>query len=187
MEQLKGLWTNFLSWFLSRNERERRLLIICASAVAVFFLFIVFFSFASSASSYRSRTAHKQLQLREVQTLASSYNEAQRARQSTEQELSSNDVKLISYLEEKGSAAGLDIPTINPKPDVPIGDGRIVESSVELTLTDVPLNKLVSFLQNVERGPGVVKVKNLRLEPRVADGVLTAWTTIATYKLKGGT
>src|SRR4051812_2715925 len=118
MDQLKGLWTDFVSWFLSRTERERQLLVISASAVAVFLLFIVFFSFASSASSYRSRTAHKQTQLREVQTLAESYNEAQRTRQAAEQQLASNDVKLISYLEEKGGAVGLDIPTINPKPDV---------------------------------------------------------------------
>jgi general secretion pathway protein M len=185
MDQLKGLWTNFVGWFLSRTERERRLVVICASAVAAFALFIIFFSFASTASSYRSHTAHKQTQMREVETLAASYNEAQRNRQSTEQNLKATDVKLISYLEEKGAAVGLDIPTINPKADVPLGDGRIVESSVELTLTDVPLTKLVSFLQNVERGPGVVKVKSLRLEPRVSDQVLTAWTTIATYKLKG--
>jgi general secretion pathway protein M len=185
MDQIRALWTNFTSWFLGRTERERRLLVACAGAVAVFVLFILVFSFASSASSYRRRTAYKQTQLQEVEALASSYNEAQRSRQSIEQQLTSNDVKLISYLEEKGSAVGLDIPTINPKGDVPIGDGRIVESSVELTLTDVPLGKLVNFLQNVERGPGVVKVKSLRLEPRSNDQVLTAWTTIATYRLKG--
>jgi general secretion pathway protein M len=66
---------------------------------------------------------------------------------------------------------------------VPVGDGKIVESSVELTLTDVTLGKLVDFLQSVERGPGVVKVKYLRIEPRPSDQLLTAWTTIATYKL----
>ena len=185
MDQIRAMWANFVSWFLSRTERERRLLVICAGAVAAFALFLTFFSFSSTASSTRRRTAFKQTQLREVEQLASSYNEAQRSRQAVEQQLSNNDVQLISYLEEKGTAVGLEIPTINPKGDVPIGDGRIVESSVELTLTDVPLTKLINFLQNVERGPGVVKVKSLRLEPRPANQVLTAWTTIATYKLKG--
>jgi len=60
----------------------------------------------------------------------------------------------------------------------------IVESTVELTLTDVPLSKLVAFLALVERGPGVVRVKSLRIEPRLKENVLTAWATVATYKLK---
>jgi general secretion pathway protein M len=55
---------------------------------------------------------------------------------------------------------------------------------VELTFTDVDLRKLYDFLTSVESGPGVVKVKSLRLEPRSASETLTAWTTVATYKMK---
>jgi general secretion pathway protein M len=53
-----------------------------------------------------------------------------------------------------------------------------------VTLTDVKLNRLVDFLQAVEAGPGIVKVKYLRLEPRPAQETVTAWLTVATYKLK---
>ena len=76
------------------------------------------------------------------------------------------------------------MPNMTPKDDVGLGDGQIVESSVELTFTDVDLRKLHDFLSAVERGPGVVKVKYLRLEPRAASETLTAWTTVATYKMK---
>ena len=57
---------------------------------------------------------------------------------------------------------------------------------MELTLTDVQLTKLVDFLCSVEQGPGVVRVKFLRIEPRTKDGMLTAWTTVAAYRLKAG-
>lgn len=183
MNRLKTLLSDAWAWYQGRPDRERSMLAVAAGAVTVFVLFLVFFSFASSATAYERRTESKLLKLREAQTLAASYSEAQRSREQLEGQLSRSNVSLISYLEEKGSAVGLEIPTINPKGDVPIGDGKIVESSVELTLTDVPLKKLVDFLQSVERGPGVVKVKSLRIEPRPADQVLTAWTTIATYKL----
>jgi general secretion pathway protein M len=43
---------------------------------------------------------------------------------------------------------------------------------------------LVEFLQAIENGPGVVKVKYLRLEPRPQNETITAWLTIATYRLK---
>ena len=55
---------------------------------------------------------------------------------------------------------------------------------MEVTFTDVDLRKLYDFLSSVERGPGVVKVISLRLEPHDAAENLTAWTTVATYKMK---
>ena len=85
---------------------------------------------------------------------------------------------------EKGKQAGLEIPSLTPRGEIPLGDGRIVESNVELTLTDVALPKLVDFLGALEQGPGVVRVTFLRLEPRPKDGVLTAWTKVTAYRLK---
>src|SRR5216684_1486723 len=54
----------------------------------------------------------------------------------------------------------------------------------KLTLTDITVNRMVDFFSAVERGPGVVKVKLLRLEPRTSNQTLTVWATIATYRLK---
>ncbi len=184
MEQLKALLSELQARFQGLTARERRLVLMAGSAVGVFVLFLILFSFSASAAGYRRRTEEKLLKLRDVQTLAASYRESEQNRQVMERQLASSKVSLISYLEEKGTAAGLSIPAINPKPDAPIGDGRIIESAVELTLTDISINRLVDFLTSVELGPGVVKVKYLRVEPRVKNETLTAWTTIATYHMK---
>jgi general secretion pathway protein M len=172
------------TWFASLSARERRLVGGCAAAVLGFIVFITVISFSNSARATERRTLENLDRLAQVQTLAASFRDAEAQRQQVEANLRRSDVKLISYLEEKGTAAGLDIPTMNPKGDVPIGDGKIIESAVELTLTDVPLGKLIEFLNAVEAGPGVVKVKYLRIEPRPANETLTAWTTIATYRMK---
>jgi general secretion pathway protein M len=184
MDALKNLFSDAQAGFARLTARERRLVVFAAVAVAAFALFLVLFSFSSSAASHRRRTADKLAKLSEVQALAASFRDAEQARQAMERQLTSSNLRLISYLNEKGTSAGLDIPTINPKADVTLGDGRIVESAVELTLTDISLGKLVDFLLSVERGPGVVKVKYLRLEPRPANQTLTAWVTVATYRLK---
>jgi general secretion pathway protein M len=172
------------TWMGGLTARERRLVVIAGAAVAVFILFIVFFSFSSSAAATRKRTEAKLAKLQQVQALAASYREAEQARQNVERQLTQSNVQLISYLEDKGTNAGLDIRSMNPKGDVPLRDGRIVETSVEVTLTDVELDNLVSFLSEVERGPGVVKVTRLRLEPRPDNQKITAWATIATYSMK---
>ncbi len=183
-EQFKQLLANARAWFERLNPREKQMVGGLSVALTLFLLFVIIFSFASSAGSYRSRTNQKLAKLREVQGLATSYREAEQSRQQVEQQLTQSDVRLISYIEEKATAAGLEVPSFNPKPDVALGDGRIVESSVELTFTDVDLREFTDFLKTVETGPGMVKVKNLRLDPRPGSDTLAASTTVATYRMK---
>lgn len=183
-EQLQQLLAPARAWFDRLSGRERRLVSLAGGAVALFVVFLVFLSFSSSAAAYRRRTADKQLKLQKIQGLAGTYRDAQQAREQAEAQLSNSNVRLITYVEERARNAGLEVPTMTPKADVPLGDGRIVESALELTFTDVDLRRLTDFLGAVERGPGVVKVKFLRLEPRPSGDMVTAWTTVATYRLK---
>jgi len=184
MEQLKALLAEVQSRFQQLSPRERRLVTLAGSAVAAFLFLILLFSFSNTAAGYRRRTDQKLIKFREVQALAATYREAEQARQHIEQQLTANNVSLVSYVEDKGTSAGLSIPTLTPKGDVPLAEGRIIESSVEIMMPDVRIDKLVNFLNDVERGPGVIKVKYLRVEPRASAENLTAWATIATYRMK---
>lgn len=183
---MKQLLNDLRLRFEQLSARERRLVMAAGSAVLLFILFLIVLSFSNSASGYRRRTQDKLAKLQEVQQLASSYAQATAARGAVEQQLSSSDVRLLTYISDKATSAGLDAPNMTPKGEVGIGDGNILESSIELTFTDVDLRKLTNFLLNVESGPGIVKVKYLRLEPRPASDTLTAWATVATYRLKQG-
>lgn len=184
MAKLQEVFAPVQTWFERLSDRERRMVSIAGSALLAFILFAVVMTFANSASGYRKRTQEKLAKLQEVQALAASYRDAQAERQAVESQLTSSNVQLISYIEDKATAAGLQAPTMTPKGDVGIGDGKIIESSVELQFIDVDLRKLTDFMKTVESGPGVVKVKYLRIEPRPASDTLTAWTTVATYRMK---
>jgi general secretion pathway protein M len=184
MSQLKALFADIQTWFTRLTGRERMMVSVAGGALSIFILFLVLFSFSSSAEATRRRIKSKTETFNQVQQLAANYGQAEARRQEVERQLSGNNVRLITFLSEKASAAGLEIPSMTPKADVPLGDGRILESTVEMTLTDIPLGKLVDFLGNVENAPGVVKVKFLRVEPRVAQETLTAWVTVATYRMK---
>ena len=183
-ERLRAAWQEVAARFGRLTPRERRLVVGVGSVASLFVLFLIFISFTTGAASTRRRTQEKLKKLGEVQALAQSYRDAEAARQTVEQQLSQSDVRLLTYVQEKGEAAGLPVPTMNPKPAVELADGAIIENAVEVTLADITLRDLTTFLSNVEAGPGVVKVKFLRLEPRPANGNLTAWATIATYRMK---
>lgn len=183
-EKVRSVWQELGTRFGRLTPREKRLVVGVGGAATVFVLFLIFMSFTTGAASTRRRTQEKLKKLGEVQALAQSYREAEAARQAVEQQLTQSDVRLLTYVQEKGEAAGLPVPTMNPKPVVELADGAILESSVEVTLSDINLRDLTNFLANVESGPGVVKVKFLRVEPKPASGNLTAWATIATYRMK---
>lgn len=184
MNPFRQLITDLRSRWDAISPREQRLLMVAGGAVLAFALFLTLFSFSNSADKYRVRTQEKLAKLQQVQELAASYNQATAARNAIEAQLSSNDVSLLSYISDKATAAGLEVPNMTPKGEQGIGDGKILESSMELTFTDVDLRKLTEFLRSVESGPGIVKVKYLRIEPRPATDSLTAWTTVSTYKIK---
>ena len=186
IERLRLLWADLQAWFQRLSPRERVLVTSAGAATVVLVTFVVLFLLSSSADATRRRTEHKLRQLAEAEQLAAGYAEAERVRKQAEAALTSSDVSLQTYVDEKGRKVGLEIQSLNPKGDIPVGDGRIIESSIELTLTDVSLPKLVDFLGALEQGPGVVRVTFLRLEPRPKDGVLTAWTTVTSYRLKAG-
>ena len=184
MSAITDLQATVQSSFAALSAREKRMVGGAAAAVACFAIFMVVLSFGNKAESIRKRTAEKISKLDEVQTLAAGYRDAKARQDALEAQLRASNVRLVSYLEDKAKPAGIELPSINPKADMPIEGSKIVESSVEVTLSDVRLDRLVDFLQKVEAGPGVVKVKNLRLEPRVAQETVTAWVTISTYRMK---
>lgn len=155
-----------------------------AAVALIFIVFLVTFRFSASATAIRARTAQKIEKLSRVQDLAASYNQSKAQREMAERQLAASNIRLSSFLEDVAKQKGVELPTINPKADVPLEGTKIVESSVEVTLTDVKLNRLLEFLQAVESAPGVVKVKYMRLEPRVSSESITAWLQIATYHLK---
>ncbi len=175
---------SFQAAFAAMSQRERRMVAAAAVAVGVFLIFMVTFSFSTKAESIRGRTTQKLSKLQDVQDLAAGYREAAAAQSAVERQLAASNIRLMSFLEEKAGQKGIELPTINPKADVPVEGTKIIESSVELTLTDQKLNRVLEFLQAIEGGPAIVKVKYLRLEPRVSNESVTAWLTVATYHLK---
>ena len=185
-EKLRILWSDLQSWYGRLTAREQVLVGTAGGASVVFLVFLVLFLLSSSAAATRRRTEVKLQRLAEAEQLAAGYAEAEQARKKDEAALTGSEVSLLSDLADKGSKAGLDIPSFTPRGEAPVGDGKILESDVEFALPDVQITKLVNFLTSVEQGPGVVRVKYLRIEPRTKDGVLTAWTTVAAYRLKGG-
>jgi general secretion pathway protein M len=184
MSAFSEIQTSVQSSFAAMSAREKRMVGGAGLALALFVVMMVSITSAKKAQAIRQRTADNIARLEEIQTLAAGYREAKAKQEGLENQLRGSNVRLVSFLEEKAKPAGIELPSINPKADMPLEGSKIIESAVEITLTDVKLNRLIDFLKSIEAGPGIIKVKYLRLEPRVAQETVTAWVTVATYKMK---
>lgn len=183
MEQLKQALAQLQTKFSALSGREQKMVLALVPVLLAVTLFVVIFSFSNSANTIRKRTENKQIQLNAVRELAGNFSQAEARRRAAEQQLGQSNVRLISTLEQKATQNGLVIPSMTPRGETKLGDGRILESRVDLTLADVSVREVVNFLDSVERGPGVVKATYLRLEPRPAQENLTATINVSAYRL----
>jgi len=169
--------------FLGLTRREQLLLLSTVAALFVAIFFVIHLQIARKAQTIQRKTADKVARLERIEKLTGNYYLGQKRREHFERKLEEPHLGLTSHVEQAATQAKIEISSITPRADVSIDGENILEKSVELTLTDVTLEHLVAFLKACEAGPGIVLIKQLRIEPR-AQNVLTCWITVATYSKK---
>lgn len=165
------------------SARERMLVGLTAAVIVGFVIFAASLTFSRAVGRRESSIKTKLTQLEEAHTLTSTYRQAESKRAELERRLKDNKTRLFSYLDDLAKKQGLEIGGLNDKGTQP-REGKITESSVEVTFTHIPLDKLVKFLEAVEGTSGLVKVTRLQIRPRTDQPVIDAWLTVTTYQLE---
>jgi general secretion pathway protein M len=184
MSAFSNLQSNLEASLSTLTGRERRLVTVAFLGAIALIIFAIVFTFGRQANTISLRTSTKLKQLGEIQTLASGYGAAKAAQEAAERQLAASNVRLPSFLEEKAQGAGLELPSISPRADVALEGTKIVESSVDLMLNEVRIDRLLEFIRAIEAGPGTVKVSHMHLEPRGQTENTSARLTISSYHLK---
>jgi type II secretory pathway component PulM len=167
MEKLRELLGQGADYVAAASPREKRMIAFAAGGVVVFFLFILYVSFSSSIRKSEDTLEEKRLAFEKVQRLAQNFGEKQQERELLEAKLRQSPPALMSFVEERAKTEGLE-KELGGMSDRGItsgggSGGKPRESSVEVNLGKVPLDKLGRFLQSVEQSPGVVRVRRLRV------------------------
>ena len=90
----------------------------------------------------------------------------------------------MSYIAQTGATLGIEVTDLRPS-GAPTEAEGLREESVEVNLARVEPPRLGRLMQSLERGPGVVKVRRLRLTTRTDDPKLVDATfVVSTYQLK---
>ncbi len=186
METLHRLRADLEAWFAKLAPRERVLVSAAALAVALFIVFLVGTKVQRGISAREARIDQKTQDLAQVGKLAQGYRQVQLERTQLEAKLKGPPVQLMSYVAQTGQRLGVEVNDLRPAQSAAAAGDKLVEDTVEVTVPKLDLPRLARFLQDLERGPGVVKVRRLALRTRNDDPTSVDVTfLVATYQLKG--
>ncbi|BDG08988.1 type II secretion system protein GspM [Anaeromyxobacter paludicola] len=187
MEYLRKLRSDLENALSRLSPRERVMVAAAAAAVVLFVLLMVSTSVSRSIRARESRIDDKTRVLSEIGRLAQGYRSAQAERQAMESRLKGPPIQLMSYVSQAGSRLGIEVNDLRPGQSTSgTGSDQVLEDSVEVNLARIDPPRLVQLLRALEAGPGVVKVRRLRISTRSDDPNLVDVTLlVATYQLKG--
>ena len=162
--RLRGLIADAIQYVQIASPGERRLILFAGSGGLAFLLLVLWAGFGSSISRHEDALAEKRSSFEKVQRLAAGYGQQEQERQLLEARLRQSPPALMGFVDGLARQEGLEIGGMTDR-GVQAGgqNGRPRESSVEVSLSKVPLEKLTRLLQDIERSPGVVRVRRLRL------------------------
>lgn len=159
----------------------------------VLFLVIAVFSMLLGFGGY---TVKKGLQRREAQISArmeklervGALQNDYRRRLSEQEKLAeavkkNNGLQLLSYLEDIGKKADVPLQNIRERAGLPTGSDQVREVAAEVMIKDVSIDRLNAFLERIEKGNPLVKVRKLKVKTRFDNPKkLDASITVGTYK-----
>jgi type II secretory pathway component PulM len=185
MEAIRKLWSDVTQYLEAASPRERRLILAAGSAVLLFVVLVTYATFSRSIRRAGLSLEEKRDDFAKVQALAANYGVRELERQSLEQRLRQSPTQLMSYVEGLGKQAQVDIGSMSDRGVVSGGqNGQLREAQVEFNLSKVPLDKLMGFLQSIERNTGVVRVRRLRVRRSYDDkDTLDVTLAVSTWQL----
>ncbi|HKC60856.1 MAG TPA: type II secretion system protein GspM [Myxococcales bacterium] len=164
MDRLRALIADAIQYVQNASPRERRLILFAGAGALAFLLLVLWAGFGSSISRHEDSLAEKRSNFDKVQRLAAGYGQQEQERQLLEARLRQSPPALMGFVDGLARQEGIEIGSMADRGIVGGGqNGRPRESSVEVSLGKVPLDKLMRLLQSIERSPGVVRVRRLRL------------------------
>jgi general secretion pathway protein M len=164
MEKLRALLADAQQYVAAASPRERRVLMLAAAGIVAIFILLLWIGFSSSIRRHEDALEEKRLAFERVQKLAAGFGREEQERQLLEARLRQSPPALMGFVDGIAKQEGVEIGSMSDRGVVAGGQGgRPRESSVEVNLGKVPLDKLMRLLQDIERSPGVVRVRRLRV------------------------
>lgn len=164
MDRIRALLADLQAWLAAASPREKRLLAMASGGVLLFIVLIGWASFSSAINKAQITLEEKHDDFDKISRLAAGYGAQEQERQLLEARLRQSPPALMSFVDSAAKNDGVDVGGMSDRGVISGGQsGKPKETSVEVNLGKVSLDKLIKLLADIEHQPGVVRVRRLRL------------------------
>lgn len=165
------------------NERERKVVLGGGGAALLLVVLIISMVLSSAISRAEHRLRIKTDQLMQVLQMQGEYRVREQARAARLRQLGGANVRLVSLVEDAARQSGVEIGQLRPEEGEPSAEG-IVESRVDLRAANLSTDRLKDFLERIEKTPGVVVIRRLKINRPYGKDILSLELTVTSYKMK---
>jgi hypothetical protein len=171
--------------FQRMTDRERKLVMLTASVAVVLVVAGLGWSLSSSLSRREKGIATRKEEIAVLESLRGDYEAAVARQQQAESRIkSAATTSLFTLMQKAAGDVGLPLSDLNER-RIPVKDSDLTEITVDVTLKDISIDKLVTLLENIEgkNTSGVVKVTKLKVKTRLeAPDMLEVNLTVSTWR-----
>ncbi len=185
------------SFWAQRTPSERMYLWLMLATFAVLGLFVGVMAFRGSmeeiekeADGYRSALDYLAVAGPEYVAQKANKKDKQSHKKVDDETLSSNAIKLTSFVAEHAAAAEITVTSYD-EDSLPFGgsgkkdDGPIIiEKQLRVEIRDADMSKLLELLDRIEKSPEPVFVKRLDIRDQKKPGEVRAVVTVSTFVKK---
>jgi len=183
LEKIRAFINDAQRYLTSLTPRERTFLGAGSGALILFIVLVSALGLSRAIARREVQIEERTGYIRQIAALAKDFRAQESDRQEMERKLMGANVRLFSYMEELARRKNVTIGDMADR-GVTGGDGKIKETSVDVNMPRISLSKLADFLSEIERGPGIIKVKKLRVRGRYdTKEELDVSVTVATYQV----
>ena len=171
--------------FAKMSDRERKLVMLTAAVAVVLAIAGAAWLISSSITRREKQIASRKEEIEQLETLRGEYEAATARQKAAETRIKqSASTSLFTLMQKAAQDVGLSLTDLNER-RLPVKDSDLSEVTVDVTLKDISIDKLVTLLEKIEGRTtgGVVKVTKLKAKTMVANPeMLEVVLTVSTWR-----
>ncbi|MER3446187.1 MAG: hypothetical protein C4291_04810 [Candidatus Dadabacteria bacterium] len=151
------------------SDRDRRAVIFGGIGFLILILYVVFQFFSSGSARLEKRVNALQSDLRRIESLRTEYLRSRRRIEELTNTIKNGDEPLISVVEKTLVDARIDRANFSIKSRTPSSGDLCEETSVDVDIKKIPLDRMVDILYRFQTMPTFIRVSKLRPQTRFND------------------
>ncbi len=169
---------------IAASERDRKTVRYAALGASILILYLIFQFFSSGSERLEKKAQTLQIELKKLDSLRDEYVQTKHRIEELSKAIKTGDESLISVVEKILVESRVDRGNFSIKSRTSTSVDLYEETSVDVELKKIPLDKMVDVLYKIQTMPDFLKVSKLRPQTRFDNpDLMDASFRVSTFKL----